>query len=138
LDRESFDSQPLHRALGIRLLESRAGFARVSLRISAVTSGGVGGSIHGGVLAALVDVAMLAALSPAFEADDEPAGTADLSITYLRPALGETVVAEATLLKKGRQLAVVEVSILDGEGRLCAKGRTLYALRRGLGATPGR
>jgi acyl-coenzyme A thioesterase PaaI-like protein len=29
----------------------------------------------------------------------------------------------------GRQLAVVEVEITDDAGRLCAKGRTIYALR---------
>ena len=29
----------------------------------------------------------------------------------------------------GRQLAVIEVSITDEAGKLCAKGRTLYALR---------
>jgi uncharacterized protein (TIGR00369 family) len=62
--------------------------------------------------------------------DDQPAGTADLNVTYLRPAHGPYVDAEATVLRRGRQLAVIEVSISDAEGRLCAKGRVLYAFRR--------
>ncbi len=125
-----FDAHPLHRALGVRLEERRKDFARISLAPGAVTQGGVGGSIHGGVLAALVDIAMLAALSTSSSrSGQEPAGTADLNITYLRPALGSRIFAEATVVKRGRQLAMIEVSILDEEGRLCAKGRTLYAFR---------
>ncbi len=94
-----------------------------------MTLSGIGGSVHGGLLAAMVDIAMLEAMFPMFGPGDQPSGTADLNITYLRPSLGSRVVAEATVLRKGRQLAVTEVSILDGEGRLCARGRTIYAIR---------
>ena len=128
--RERFDNLPRYRQLGLKLEESRAGFARVSMATSPLTLGGVGGSVHGGLLAALVDIAMLEAMFPMFEPDDLPAGTADLNITYLRPALSAQVIAEATVLRKGKTLAVTEVSIFDAEGKLCAKGRTLYVLRR--------
>lgn len=127
--RRHFDEFPLHRFLGVTLDEQRRGFARIALATGPNTIGGVGGSVHGGVLAALVDIAMLQALFSTFGPDDEAAGTADLNITYLRPALGRRIYAEATVIKKGRQLAVTEVEIKDEEGRLCAKGRTLYAIR---------
>ena len=127
--RRDFSDFPLHQALGVTLEESRPGFARIALRTSRMTQGGVGGSVHGGVLAALVDIAMLEALHPMFEPEEQPSGTVDLNITFLRPALGEQITAEATVLRKGRQLAVVEVSVLDRERRLCAKGRTIYAIR---------
>lgn len=126
---QTFAEFPLHRALGLTLEESRPGFARVCMQTSPVTLGGVNGSVHGGLLACMVDVAMLEALFSTFDANSQPAGTADLNITYLRPALGERVYAEATVLRRGRQLAVTEVSILDEEGRLCARGRTIYSLR---------
>jgi uncharacterized protein (TIGR00369 family) len=126
----TFNDFPLHRALGITLEQHRPGFARICLRTSSVTLGGVGGSVHGGLLAAMVDMAMLQALYEMFEPGDEPAGTADLNITYLRPALTSRVYAEATVLRKGRHLAVTEVSILDENGTLCAKGRTIYAIRQ--------
>ncbi|HMO96514.1 MAG TPA: PaaI family thioesterase, partial [Tepidiformaceae bacterium] len=112
------------------LEEARNGYARIALATNPVTLSGVGGSVHGGVLAAMVDIAMLQALIASLEPDDIPNGTADLNITYLRPALGQRIVAEATILRKGRSLAVSEVSISDSEGRLCAKGRTIYALRQ--------
>jgi uncharacterized protein (TIGR00369 family) len=129
--RRAFEQHPLHRTLGIRLIESRQGFARIAMEISTLTMGGVGGSVHGGLLALLVDVVMLEAIIPSLDmSTDQPAGTADLNITYMRPVLGTRAIAEATLLRKGRQLAVVEVAISDDQGRLCAKGRTLYAIRR--------
>jgi len=127
--RRSFLDFPLHRAMGLTLDELRPGFARVGMQTSEFTIGGIGGSVHGGLLAALVDIAMLRAVITLLQPNERPAGTADLNITYLRPALGPRVTAEATVIRKGRHLAVTEVSILDGEGTLCAKGRTLYALR---------
>jgi len=125
----NFNQVPLHRSMGLELEELRAGFARVAMQTSDFTQGGVGGSVHGGLLAALVDIAMLQAVATMFHNEEEPAGTADLSITYLRPAVGEKVFAEASVLRKGRQLAAIEVDILDFQGELCARGRTLYALR---------
>lgn len=128
---EAFATLPLHRFLGVQVEERRPGFARVRLDVTPNVVGGIGGSVHGGVLAALVDVAMLQALFPMLSANDRPAGTADLSVTYLRPAFGRAVWAEANVLRKGRQLAVIEVAIRDERGELCAKGRVLYALRAG-------
>ncbi len=124
-----FAAHPLHKALGVRLEERHEDFARISITPSAVTQGGVAGGLHGGILAALVDIVMLAALSTVQRPGQEPAGTADLNITYLRPAIGPRIFAEGTVVKRGRQLAMIEVSILDGEDRLCAKGRTLYSFR---------
>jgi len=129
--RREFNEFPLHKALGITIDEARPGFARILLETSSLTMGGVGGSVHGGILAAMVDIAVLEALFPMFGPDDQPSGTADLNITYLRPALGKRIAAEATVLRKGRQLAVAEVEVLTESRRLCAKGRCLYALRAG-------
>lgn len=125
-----FAEFPLHKYLGLTIEEARPGFARICLHTSERTLGGIGASVHGGVLAAMVDIAMLQALFPLFGPNDKASGTADLNITYMRPALGERVYAEATVLKKGRQQAVTEVSIVDEQGRLCAKGRTIYAIRQ--------
>jgi acyl-CoA thioesterase len=128
--RQRFNTLPLYHQLGLTLEEARPGFARIALKTGPVTLGGIGGSVHGGLLALLVDAAMLEAMFPMFEPADQPAGTADLNITYMRPALGQTVFAEATVLRKGKTLAVTEVEILDSERRLCAKGRTIYVIRQ--------
>jgi uncharacterized protein (TIGR00369 family) len=126
---DDFDNRPFHKMLGITLVERKPGFGRICLTKTADTPAGIGGSVHGGILATMVDVAMLVAIFGDMRPDQEPAGTAELIISYLRQAHGEHIYADATVIKRGRQLAMVEVSIVDDEGRLCARGRTLYAFR---------
>lgn len=125
-----FNATPLWNQLGITLEDARAGYARVALARNPLVPSGIGGSVHGGLLAALVDIAMLEATIPGLEPTEQPGGTADLNITYMRPAMGPRITAEATTLRKGKTLAVTEVEIKDDQGRLCAKGRTLYVIRQ--------
>ncbi|WBL36930.1 PaaI family thioesterase [Tepidiforma flava] len=127
---ERFAATELHRLLGLELLEARPGYARIALRTGPATLSGVGGAVHGGVLAAMVDIAMLFALQASLQPGDVPNGTADLGITYLRPVHGPRAEAEAHIIRKGRSLAYAEVAITDAQGSLCARGRTLYALRQ--------
>ncbi|MDP6979954.1 MAG: PaaI family thioesterase [Myxococcota bacterium] len=124
-----FESDPFNRMLGITLEECGPGHARICLAKTSETPQGIGGSVHGGVLASMVDIAMLAAIFAELRPGQVPAGTADLGITYMRQAHGDRVFAEARVVKHGRQLANVEVDITDAEGTLCAKGRVLYAFR---------
>lgn len=123
------DSNPFHQLIGIELEERAAGYARVRLPASERIRGGVAGSIHGGVLSALADVVTLAAMGTVFTERERAAGTAELSVSYLRPALGAYVIAEGRVLKKGRTLAVVDVDMSDPDGKLVAKARVSYALR---------
>jgi uncharacterized protein (TIGR00369 family) len=128
-ERRRWDERGLHDYLGIRVVEQRDGYSRLTMRTSERTRGGVGGSVHGGILATLVDVATLVSVASAVGPDQQMNGTAELNISYLRPALGEVVVTEGRVLKLGRTLAVVDVDISDGKGRLFAKGRVQYSLR---------
>ena len=92
--REEFDNKPFHKQLGITLVEQRRGFGKIQLRKDADTPGGIGGSVHGGVLASMVDIAMIVAVFSDLGPDDEPAGTAELGITYLRQAHGDVIFAK--------------------------------------------
>ena len=131
--KETFDANPYHRMLGVTLLEQRPGYGKIMLTRDSDTPSGIGGSVHGGVLAAMVDIVMLVAIFAEMREGEQPAGTAELSITYLRQSHGDHIYAEANVIKRGRQLSLVEVDITDGEDRLCARGRTLYAFRTGAG-----
>lgn len=99
------------------------------MRSSERNRGGVHGSIHGGVLAFAADAAALAAVSTLIGAEEQAAGTAELNISYLRPAVGDAVSIEARVLRKGRVLAVVDIEIKDADGMLLAKSRVGYAVR---------
>jgi len=133
--KEQFDNQRYHRMLGVTVLERRPGYGKIVLRRDENTPTGIGGSVHGGVLAAMVDIVMLVAIFAEMREGEQPAGTAELGITYLRQTHGEHIYAEANVVKRGRQLSLVEVDITDDEGRLCARGRTLYAFRGQANAT---
>ena len=124
-----FDDQPLNKMLGITIVSRSKGRGRICLRKDENTPGGVGGSVHGGILAAMVDIVMLVAVFTEMKENQTPAGTADLSINYLRQTHGEHIYADGRVVKIGRQLATVHVEITDDDGTLCAFGRTLYAFR---------
>lgn len=126
-----FDELPFHRYLGLTLEERRDGYARLRLTITEQTPTGVGGSVNGGVIATLIDMAAIPAVFTGLREGARPAGTADLQVTYLRQAHGAWIDGEARVLKRGRQLCVVEVDVKNDRGELCARGRVLYALRAG-------
>jgi uncharacterized protein (TIGR00369 family) len=126
---DRFGANPFHEYLAITLEEARADFARLRLTISERTPTGVGGSVNGGVVATLIDLAAIPAIFLGLREGSQPAGTADLQVTYLRQSHGRWIDAEATVIRRGRQLATVEVSVVNDEGVLCARGRVLYALR---------
>lgn len=128
---EGFDDIPFHRYLGLTLEDWREDYARLRLTVSEQTPTGIGGSVNGGVVATIIDMAALPAVFSGMRSGSEPAGTADLQVSYLRQAHGPWIDAEAVVLKRGRQLCVVEVSVTNQAGDLCARGRVLYALRTG-------
>jgi len=126
---KNFDTDPWHVYLGIRLLSHRENYGKLELNHTATTPQGIGGSVHGGALASLVDIAALAAIHGNIEEGAKPAGTADLNISYLRQTHGPRIVCEAQVIKRGRQLAVVEARIFDDKERLCCLGKVTYAFR---------
>lgn len=126
-----FDANPYHRYLGVTVVERGPGYGKIVLAKGPTTPGGIGGSVHGGVLAAMVDIAMLVAMFAEMREGEVPAGTAELSISYLRQTHGEHIYATARVVKRGRQLSHVEVDITDDDDKLCARGRVLYAFRAG-------
>ena len=79
--------------------------------------------IHGGVIAALIDLTAHAAVAVR---TGGVAPTIDLRIDYLRPASGD-LVATGALLRAGRSVARSDVEIRDGQGRVVAVGRGTFS-----------
>ena len=122
-----FNADPSFQFLGMNLLSAENDTAVMRLTPNENTASGINGSVHGGVVATLLDNAAVAAVWTKLQGAI-PAGTADLQITYLRQSHGE-LEAKARVIKRGRQLCTVLVDITDADGILCASGRVLYALR---------
>ena len=68
------------------------------------------GTLHGGVLATLVDTAMGQAVRSRTGEGDVPA-TSQLTVTYLRPGKPGTVVATAEVRTQGEHLTVCEADV---------------------------
>lgn len=93
--------------------------------------GGVGGVFHNGVIPILFDTAGAAAVCTQMSWDQYPGGTADIHISYSRPAVGPFVLATARARKAGSSLSVADVDITDEKQRLCATGVLTYSVRSG-------
>ncbi len=70
------------------------------------------GSVHGGVLATMIDVAMGTAV--ATTGGDSPV-TVSLTVTYLEPGRPGRLAATAHVRKRGKRLMVVDASVTQGE-----------------------
>jgi uncharacterized protein (TIGR00369 family) len=87
------------------------------------------GTLHGGVLCDLADLAMGAAYASAL-ADGESFTTLELKINFLKPVWNAHLVAIGRVVRRGRSVGMVECDITDETGALIARASsTCLALR---------
>lgn len=111
--RTRFAHFPVTEGLGLEVLELRPGWARVRLpRGPRVVNAGRG-TMNGGWIASLADIACAFALCTHFDGT-MPFATSDLHTRYLEPAL-EDLEAEAMVVRKSRSSAVLECRMFCGE-----------------------
>jgi uncharacterized protein (TIGR00369 family) len=84
------------------------------------------GTVHGGVLAALVDTAMGDAVRSSTGDDDVPA-TSQLTVTYLRPGTPGRLVVTAEVRKQGDNLTVCEAEV-EQDGRPLVHALATFAV----------
>lgn len=84
------------------------------------------GTVHGGVLATLVDTAMGTAVRSATDDGDVPA-TSQLTVTYLRPGKPGRLTVEARVRTRGEHLTVCEADV-DQDGRNLVHAVATFAL----------
>jgi uncharacterized protein (TIGR00369 family) len=89
------------------------------------------GFAHGGVIATLADIVMGFAVVTLVPANQHVV-TADLKISYLRPGVGQALLAKGWVLKQGKKLNFCEAEIfsIDGLGQktLIAKASATMAV----------
>jgi acyl-CoA thioesterase len=109
-------NDPWAQALGIRFLDVKQGYCKVSLRLQAHMVN-FQGYPHGGVIFSLADVAFGAACN----SHGEPAVALNVSISYLAAAGAEaTLIAEGYEVKQGRTAGFYQVSVSTEDGRAVA------------------
>ena len=85
------------------------------------------GSYHGGLLAAVMDVAM-AHLSK--HVNGQVGATVELQSRFLRPLIKGPARCEARYTRNGRSIGFVEAEIRDADGNLIAQGTATWAMPR--------
>jgi uncharacterized protein (TIGR00369 family) len=78
---------------------------------------------HGGVLAALIDLAADWAL---VKQTGRGVPTIDLRVDYHRAAMPGDLIARGKVIRNGSQFATAEAQIFDQDGKLLASGRGTY------------
>jgi len=84
------------------------------------------GTVHGGLLATLVDTAMGQAIRSRTGEDDVPA-TSQLTVTYLRPGRPGRLVATGRVSKQGEHLTVCEADV-EQDGRTLVHAVATFAV----------
>ena len=124
---EAFLAQQFPEVQTPRVLEANGVSARLELefRTSQLRPGG---TVSGPTLMALADTAMYALVLSAI-GEVPLAVTTNLTMNFLRRPRPEALVAEASMLKLGRSLAVGEVSLRSvSTSEVCAHAVVTYAL----------
>jgi uncharacterized protein (TIGR00369 family) len=78
---------------------------------------------HGGILAALIDLAADGALISRL---GHAVPTIDMRVDYHRAAMPGDLVAKGRVVRFGRQFSVCEAQVYDQDGQLIASGRGTY------------
>lgn len=82
------------------------------------------GVIHGGIISSLADIAM-ANLGSTNENGIQKAVTVDLTVSFLKPATGAFLMADAQIVKQGRNIIHAECSILNDKAEMVAKSKAI-------------
>jgi uncharacterized protein (TIGR00369 family) len=86
------------------------------------------GSLHGGVVMALLDTAMGFAVVSRIAGDGRFNAAAEMSTRFLAPVRSGVLTAEATVIKIGKRLATVEGRATDEAGIVVAIASSTHAL----------
>src|SRR5262245_49858047 len=122
------EAVPYHQSLGVRVETLTRDHARLRVPYRDENSN-PGRALHGGVAASLIDIAgALVARAGVADMNGIEAGTLDLSVDYLAAAIGEDIVADAQVLRRGKEIVYVDVDVRNDAGKRIAKGLVTHRL----------
>jgi len=120
---------PVAALIGFQLVAVEPGRATISLEAGERHHNPMG-TLHGGVLCDIADVAMGLAYGSTLD-EGETFTTLELKINFLRPVRKASLVAEGIVVQRGRTVGLAECSVTDERGRLIAKATSTCLTLRG-------
>jgi uncharacterized protein (TIGR00369 family) len=119
---------PLHRQLGVKLLQLRPTTV-LSMELSDSVRGFYSGSVHGGILATFADVSSATALWDSFDRETSIPVTTDMHIRYYRQPKSGPLTAEVRVVHEGSRLLSTECVVSDGDGRVLARTTGTFVIQ---------
>ncbi|WP_100500457.1 PaaI family thioesterase [Geodermatophilus chilensis] len=111
--------------IGARVEDADDGGARIAFEVGDEHLNPAG-TLHGGVVATLVDSAMGSAVRTTTEDGEVPA-TSQLTVTYLRPGKPGALVVTGRVRTRGRHLTICEADV-EQDGEAVAHAVATFAL----------
>ena len=124
--RKAIENAPYYQLLQIRLEEIDAGYARFRMPFRRELVQGYGVA-HGGAITSLADTAVAFALMTLIQ-PGERVTTVEMKINFLAAVTEGELIGESRILQKGKQLALADMEVKDGKGKLVAKGLATYMI----------
>ncbi len=119
-------NEPYCRFLGVRALGVESGSARLELPYRDEVSN-PGRQVRGGVMSSMLGIAgRVAALSVCELAAPFSAGSVELNVTYLSSAVGEGMLAEGQVARRGKELTHVRCSLISADGKALASAMVVF------------
>ena len=114
--RQWIEKSPYSKCLGVHLDQLDENQARLVLPYQDENSN-PGKALHGGCAASLGAIGGQVIARSVLGIESGPWHTAQMQVSYLAAAIGEEVIANARLLRKGRELCFVGVEVETAEGK---------------------
>jgi len=127
--RRVIENMPFARHLAMEFEDAGEGWARLRMRYQDENSTAMK-ALHGGAISALIDTTgAMAAWTTAEIATPKYFGsTVGINVNYLSGAIGEDILAEGRILKRGKEIIYTDVRVTSTQGKLLAQGSVTYRI----------
>lgn len=123
---------PLHRFLGIKLLEIDKGYGKLLIPFRSELIGDPRSmALHGGIISTAMDsVGGVAAMTTLVSSEDK-LSTIDMRVDYLSPGKAKDFFVEGSLVRSGNRIIVTKmIAYHDDPSDLIAEGKGVYNVKR--------
>ncbi|MEH7304098.1 MULTISPECIES: PaaI family thioesterase [Bacillaceae] len=121
---------PIARLIGAELVDVEEGKAVFELECNTEKHANPMGTIHGGILCDIADMAMGVAFASTLETN-ESFTTVELKINYLKPVWNEKIIAKGEVMKRGNTIGLIKCDVFDEGGSLVAHALSTCMILRG-------
>ena len=112
---------PLSDRIGLTIVRHEPGLTVLTMELNDEVRGASAGTVHGGMLATLADIASATALDGSYVAGEQIPVTTDLHVRFYRQPKSGPLTATATLVHGGRTILTAECVVVDAEDRVLAR-----------------